>query len=155
MSRIPRPRIPDAIKVQVAERQLRAFNCSPGMLERSETRIRDYLGRLLRGLALYMGDAALKLELHHRPALINRCRYEHRRKTFYDPPANDPNHLVYLPEADHDVETRVRGLLGQHSDLGLWRKNKNIARNRDPKRRKVKIPQRQKNAWPTGRKIRN
>jgi hypothetical protein len=57
----------------------------------------------------------------------------------YDPPANSADHLIYLAADDHDIETRVRGLHGQHSDLGIARKNKRIARNRDPKRRRVKI----------------
>ncbi len=161
MSPLPRPHIPLAVRVQVAGRQLR---------ERGESLDRS----ILYGLGLLMDDgsagdptlsAARKLqrllsalfgdkkaELHHRPALINRRR---KRNGDYDPPANDPGFLVYLLEDDHDIETRIRGQHGQHSDLGLARKAKRIARNRDPKRKKATI--RSANRWPPrgSRKIQN
>jgi hypothetical protein len=85
-------------------------------------------------------------ELHHRPALINRPW--NKRKRDYDPPANDSAHLVYLPKHDHKIETLVRGVGAQLSDFAQRRKNKRMARNRDPKRRpKAKIAAR-KQPWP-------
>lgn len=85
-----------------------------------------------------------KVELHHRPGLLNRRR---KPNGDYDPPANDPNYLIYLLEDEHDIETRVRGIGAQLSDLGQARKRKRMERNRDKKRRKAKIPQRAR-PWP-------
>lgn len=155
MARLPRPYIPIAVRVQVAERQFDAatsFAHENG--ERNASVFRTFVDRehwkrttslgeqLDTFLRLLFGDA--KVELHHRPALVNRAR---KRNGDYDPPANDPAHLIYLVDVDHDIETRVRGQHGAHSDLGQARKNKRIANNRNPRRRKVKIPQR-KNPWP-------
>jgi hypothetical protein len=143
MSRLPRPHIPLAVRVHVAERQCRERGISPlSPTEGVAAKPRRLSDRLSYNLRQLFGDR--KAELHHRPALVNRRR---RRNGDYDPPANDPAHLVYLVDADHDVETRVRGQHGAHSDLGMARKNKRIAKNRDPKRRKAKIAQR-KHPWP-------
>lgn len=135
MSWLVRPYIPIAVRVKVAERQLleREMLCFVGSLS---TRLKFSLQSLF-------WNAKETAELHHRPALVNRQR---KRNGDYEPPANDPDYLVYIAEDDHDIETRVRGLHGQHSDLGMARKNKRIARNRDPKRRKTKI--RSANRWP-------
>ena len=148
MSRLPRPFIPLSIKVQVAERQFdAATSFGDGNGSRNASVFRAFVDRehwknrvplreqLVMLLQLMFGDA--KVELHHRPSLVNRLW--NARKKDYDPPANSPEHLVYLPEDDHDVETRIRGLHGQHSDLGLARKMKRIAKNRDPNRHKAKI----------------
>lgn len=135
MSRLPRPYIPIPVRVMVATRQLYERDINAGQYARHEGEtLKKTLGRMLKVL---FGEAAV--ELHHKPALVNRRR---KRNGDYDPPANDHNHLEYMVETDHDIETRVRGRRGQHSDLGLRRKNKNIARNRDPQRRKVKIKSR-------------
>jgi hypothetical protein len=138
MSRLPRPHIPLAVRVQVAERQL----IDAGKMLHEFAKYCQLGQRLKWALMDLFGDR--KAELHHRPGLLNRQR---KRNGDYDPPANDPAHLVYLVDADHDVETRVRGQHGAHSDLGMARKNKRIAKNRDPKRRKAKIAQR-KHPWP-------
>ena len=139
MSRLPRPYIPLAIRCMVATRQLYEKGINAGQHARREGEtLKELLARLLWVL---FGDA--KLELHHTPSLVNRRR---KRNGDYDPAANDYRHLEYMLEDAHDIETRVRGRHGQHSDLALARKNKRIARNRDPKHRKVKIPQR-KNPW--------
>lgn len=131
MSRLPRPYIPVSVRVQVAERQL-----------------------IERGMFTFVGPASMRLrfslkslfndkkaELHHRPALVNRRL---KRNGDYDPPANDPAYLVYLADDDHDIETRVRGLHGQHSDFGLRRKNRRMDENRGRRKRrpKKKIPSR-------------
>ena len=140
MSRLPRPHIPLSVRVQVAERQIiDRFGRSPLF----STAILSK--RLAIMLDVLFSDGC-KPELHHRPALVNRRR---KRNGDYDPPANDPGFLVYLADDDHDVETRVRGLHGSHSDLGMNRKNKNIAKNRDPKRRRAKIAQPKNFKWPS------
>ncbi len=148
MSRLPRPHIPLGVRVKVAERQV---------VEQHEGRRPVFsestsLSKRLRIMLDLLFGEGVKVELHHRPALVNRAR---KRNGDYDPPASDPDHLFYLPDDDHDIETRVRGLRGAHSDLGLRRKNKRIAKNRDPKRRKAKI--RGRSQWPPrgSRKIQN
>jgi len=95
----------------------------------------------------------MKYELHHDPALCNRRSYKRmvkgKLRTFYDPPANDPEHLVYLAEDDHDIRTRVRGVGAQRSDLGQRRYLKRVARNRASKTAaKVRRPK-VKRAWPS------
>ena len=149
--RLPRPHIPISVRVQVAERQMHErglTDWSPGMPTgfHSKTALLDYYLRRL------FGDGTF--ELHHRPALVNRERYRRGGKTFYKPDANDPNHLVYLLDDEHDIETRVRGVGAQLSDLGQARKRKRAARKLDKKRRISKIPARV-NPWPKGRKLRS
>jgi hypothetical protein len=100
--------------------------------------------RLSVVLEALFGDA--KVELHHRPALVNRQR---KNNGDYVPDANDPEYLFYVPEDEHDIETRVRGLHGQHSDLALARKHKR--KERKAKRRKIKWasrPLRSRSNWP-------
>lgn len=152
MSRLPRPYIPLTVRVQVAERQMKEATgcvCTDEHGVPLELAGVSLSARLKAALFHLSSGGNNKLELHHRPALVNRAR---KRNGEYDPPANDAAHLVYLVEGDHHVETRVRGQHGAHSDLGQARKNKRIARNRDPRRRKAKIAQR-KNPWPKGRKL--
>ena len=123
--RLKRPHIPLSVRIKVAERQLRATGKRP--------LLNYYLGsdsQLLKGMLFDLfGDAPI--ELHHRPALINRQRLNDK----YIPDANDPDYLVYLPTDDHDIETRVRGLHGQYSDLGLRRKRKRVERKEKGQRR--------------------
>lgn len=100
-----------------------------------------FLASSLKNLAPLLACEVGDLELHHRPALVNRQKYVRAGKTHYDPPANSVDHLFYLSAAAHDIETRVRGLNGQHSDLALARKRKR-------KERKAAQPKRK---WPPSR----
>jgi hypothetical protein len=124
--RLSRPYTPLAIRLQVAARQCRDH----GMVPPDGGSMGKRLQRTLAVLAMvYLSSG--KLELHHRPALCNRQIFlrpdwEH----YYVPAANDPEYLVYLPKGDHDVETRVRGVGAQRSDLGQRRYNKKVAKNR-------------------------
>lgn len=131
--RLLRPYIPLRVRVQVAERQLRE-RC--GYTVTNHKRDGKWLKVLLREL---FGDQPV--ELHHRPALCNRvqCLSSIAGGVRYEPDANDPDYLVYLPADEHDIETRVRGQHGQHSDLALARKRKR-------KERKAKRPKRK---WPS------
>lgn len=144
--KLPRPHIPVAVRLEVAVRQYRACNKafpkSTNTLADSLLQLRLSDGRKLRWFLTMLFGIGSTPELHHRPALCNRQRYADKTGIHYDPPANDPEFLVYLPADDHDIETRVRGVGAQHSDLALRRKNKNIARNRDPKRRRHRWPKR-------------
>ena len=134
MARLPRPYIPLLVRVQVALRQV-AAECEP--VPRFGRRDGEYLSALL-----WILFEDQKCELHHQPSLLNRQRIGND----YDPPANDPEHLVYLLAEDHVVETRVRGLHGQHSDLALARKRKRQERKLNrPRRKWASRP------WPTNR----
>jgi hypothetical protein len=140
MARLHRPYIPIDIRLIVASRQLRDRGAK---LDRS---ILYGLGlqfaggfpgdptlsfsRKLRSvLAALFGNA--KVELHHRPALLNRPR--NRSGTDYVPSANDPDFLIYLEKGAHDIETRVRGIGAQRSDLSQARYLKKVKSNRGPK----------------------
>jgi hypothetical protein len=141
MMKFYRPYIPLDVRIQVAERQMqeRMMVSAMHFMRLKFRRKGEHLDALLRCLS------SEKLDLHHRPALVNRDR---RKSGSYIPDANDPDYLIYLPTVEHDVETRVRGVGAQRSDLGQRRYNKKVARNRskDPKR-----PSR----WPKGRKLRS
>ena len=106
------------------------------------------LKKSLRELASLLGPIgeSIELELHHRPAIVNRHRKPNGR---YVPDANDPEFLVYLPKDEHDIETRVRGLHGQHSDLGLARKRKRAERKQNqPKHQWPSRPLQGRSTWP-------
>jgi hypothetical protein len=168
MARLIRPYIPLAVRVQVAERQVDAAIAALGQFDpetdkhsRNLAVFRDFVDRqswhagrsaahkLSLLLQLLFGDDA-KPELHHRPALVNRPR--NRRETDYVPPANDPDYLVYLLEDVHDIETRVRGLGAQRSDLSQARYLKKVAKNRTAPKRKSRfsspLSRAGKSTWP-------
>jgi hypothetical protein len=146
MSRLPRPHIPLEVRCVVAERQL----AEAGKERPRFAQYHPYGLRLRVVLEAMFGDA--KVELHHRPALVNRQR---KRNGKYIPDANDPDYLIYLREDDHDIETRVRGLHGQHSDLALARKRKRKERKAArPKTRWASRPLQSASRWPKKRKMR-
>lgn len=91
------------------------------------------------------------VELHHRPALINRPLNSRRTDTV--PPANDPEFMVYLrKDEEHKIETYVRGQNGQLSDMGLRRKAKRAVRRQKTQRKRIAKPHgaklRSANRWP-------
>lgn len=165
--------VPLSVRVQVAERQFDAatsFAHENG--DRHATVFRSFVDRdqwragtplqrqLYLLLQLLFGDA--KTELHHRPALVNRPL--NRRKTDTVPPANDPEHLVYLlKDEEHRIETYVRGVGAQRSDVSQRRYLKRVAKNRSSPKKRVRrtsrgFPKRSSQlkhrAWPKGRKLR-
>lgn len=138
--RLRRPYIPLTVRVAVAERQSRQkFGCAP-----FEDRVR-LSERLSCTLSTLFGSPK-NVELHHRPAIVNRPF--NLKTQDYDPPANHPDYLVYLAKDEHGIETRVRGVGAQRSDLGQRRYNKKVAKNRDPKRKA-------RSRWPKARKLRS
>jgi hypothetical protein len=139
MSRLRRPHIPVSVQLAVALRQVRVECEPPPQTGRSGG---EYLKALL--WVLFQDE---KHELHHRPAICNRPWDE--KKQDYDPPANDPDYLVWLRKDDHGIETRVRGIGAQLSDLAVARKRKR--RERKAMQPKRKWPSR---PWPKSRKIR-
>jgi hypothetical protein len=143
MARLPRPYIPVAVRAEVVWRQLVEANLAQ-FVNIPERNKGVWVERQLRRL---FGDSS-KVELHHRPALVNR----RRNRNEYNPPANDPAFLVYLPEDEHVIETRVRGPRGQHSDLAIARKRKRAERkNRRLKYRWPSRPLRSASRWPAKR----
>ncbi len=147
--------VPLSVRVKVAERQMEA---AFGMLP-SESG--SYAARLASALWHLSSGGTKKLELHHRPALVNRPL--NSRGTDTVPPANDPAHLVYLlKDEEHRIETYVRGVGAQRSDVSQRRYLKNVERNRKPKRQRPKKRWasrrlRSANRWPPkgSRKIQN
>lgn len=134
--RLPRPYIPMEVRLQVALRQAyQAGYCSAGFSFPVSIQF-----QLQNALLFLFGDEQAHLD--HDPALQNRERYADKTGIHYIPDANDPNYLIYRTAQDHKIKTLVRGDGAQHSDAALARKNKRIARNRDPKRRKRKWPTR-------------
>lgn len=134
-TKLRRPYIPLAVRVVVAERQLHEIALRPKFPVGSSS-----AARLKIALWYLFGDA--KAELHHRPALCNRP-FDFTTQD-YTPVANDPEYLVYLRKWDHEIETRVRGVGAQRSDLGQRRYLKKVARNRA----KARKPKR---SWPKRR----
>jgi hypothetical protein len=127
--RLPRPHVPVAVKIAVAERQLDAA------LRGNETRWRWMMAgapmtadrnRYLRFLLVnLLGDAPWQLD--HDPPLAARVR---TRTGDYRPPASDADYLVWRTIEDHDRKTRLRGDHGQFSDLALIRREKRRKRRR-------------------------
>ena len=132
--RLHRPHIPFAVRIKVAQRQLRDFRTELTRGERERTEV--FLDRLLAHLAYCLtGKLFTPLQLDHDPALTNRI-FSKRTKR-YKPAANDPRFLIYRTTDGHDIKTRIRGDGAQLSDLALRRKNKRIeklkAEGRRPK----------------------
>jgi hypothetical protein len=93
--------------------------------------------RALRLMKEELFGAGVKVELHHRPALVNRKKHYYPNGDFsYIPGELDPDYLVYLPADEHDIETRVRGPHGQYSDLALRRKRKRIEQKKHKRKHK-------------------
>lgn len=142
MSRLPRPFIPFAIRVQVAERQAREEGHSflyPG--ERSKS-------KWLADLLLFLFGYA-KVHLDHDPPLGAREKIMRGGEIVgYRPAANDPESLVYRLAVDHQIKTNVRGLHGQHPDRVLIKKQRRRERPQS-KRRKAKIAQPNNFKWPS------
>lgn len=145
-----RPYIPYDVRVTVAARQAIAAGVYP---RECEIGCWPYTRQLRELLYVLFGDE--RVHLDHDPPLMLRSVQRNKNGEIikYLPDANDPEFLIYRTAEDHDIKTRVRGDGAQHSDLGLRRKNKNIAANRNNKP-KQKIAQRKNFKWPK-RKMRS
>src|SRR5690349_15035700 len=162
VARLLRPHIPMAVRVRVAQRQL----CDlvhgggyPGVYIAPLTRFKNesetaFLGRLLVSLRHYIKvDEDEPLHLDHTPALENRVKvFRDGKHVDYDPPANDPEHLLYRGKASHQIKTNVRGDGAQYSDRALAKRERNRQRTE-----KTTRPLRSANRWPPrgSRKIQN
>lgn len=139
----PRPHIPLKVRVKVAERQILETNGSVrGPLLVRLANAQPTWSEQLTCLLGYLGFD--KPELHHDPALI--LRDFNPRTGRYSPPANDPNHLVYLEKVDHQQRTTgrkpgaERTVTTKGSDI--WLKTKFARLEKPKRRRKQKIPSR-------------
>lgn len=135
LSKRPRPSIPASVKVAVAIRQLNALS-NGKVPERNDEPFPQYLSRLLHSLSQYFSCDPSSLELHHRPALINRPF--NPRTNRYKPEANDPDHLIYLEENTHRIETLVRGVGAMRSDISERQHQRRMDENRGKRKRKPK-----------------
>lgn len=124
----PRPYIPLSVRIVVADRaHEKRFGNTHWLFPAWRMTNGRYSKQCLTGILTdTFGEAPV--ELHHRPALINRPF--NPRTGRYTPDANDPDYLVYLPKDEHRIETLVRGVGAQRSDMSQRRYNKRVARNR-------------------------
>lgn len=143
MGRLYRPHIPIAVKVVVAERQVKEKpNLDWGVYlsvcwQNNSDRMEMLKGLLANRLHCEIKD----LRLDHDPPLAARPK-ERRglgKRTYYIPDANDPDHLFYRPHGpqfagSHLIKTNVRGDHGQHPDRVLIKKQRRIERGPKPKR---------------------
>ena len=157
MARLPRPDIPTAVELAVVLRQIGDDAVAVKAKVRAAKKARRLAAERdakLFVLACTLGCPVASLDLDHDPALENREKLvempDGRRRRVviapkgatilrYYPDANDPEHLFYRPRGkehggSHKVKTLVRGDHGQHSDLALNNKLKNIAKKRGGKR---------------------
>jgi len=139
----PRPDIPLRVRLIVALRQLGRDAETVDLVVAIATEQRilgDELKAALERLKKQLG--AFELELHHRPALINRPYNPRTRE--YTPPANDCDCLIYLDERDHFIETHVRGFGALRPDIMERAHQRRMAENRGerPRRPKAKIQSR-------------
>ena len=163
MSRLPRPHVPMIVRCRVAARQI-GWNDPDTLLSlhrphsgapKGTAGHGRLLQKLLVELAKKLKCEVTDLRLDHDPALENRVKvFRKGIHVDYKPAANDPEWLAYRPHGpefagSHLIKTNVRGDHGQHSDRAQAAKNKNIAKNRDPKRRKAKIAQPKNFRWPS------
>jgi hypothetical protein len=166
--KLPRPHIPLAVRVEVAERQFDALPIRRvidpdhtfieyvrtiflNKIDREEWRravpVRDRLKLMLRFI---FGEA--KVHLDHDPPLGARVKIKRGGVIIgYRPAANDPRHLVYRTAAEHRIKTNVRGEHGQHPDRVLIKKQRRRERPARPKPKR-KWPSR---PFPKGRKLRS
>lgn len=119
--RLPRPYIPLAVRVQIAERQF-FVKCgrdqAPFLLQPNETNSL-HLRRLL-----FFLFADEPYHLDHDPALENRFLSWRDGKAHYVPDANDPEFLIYRTKQNHKIKTYIRGDGAQLSDAAKARKRK-------------------------------
>jgi hypothetical protein len=135
-----RPYVPRAVRIAVLLRQCDDRGIAAP--KRYQSTDGEYIKEMQM---LIFGNEVVHLD--HNPSLVNRDFDEDTG--LYSPDANDPKFLIYMSKEDHRIKTYVHGHHGAHSDLGLRRKNKQIAKNRDPHRRKSKIAQPKNFKWPS------
>ena len=150
MSRLPRPNPPLEVRCRVALRQLGEI-WPDQVIAENHRKLGALLDELIVRLASLIapGVDVVEFNLDHDPALENREQIiEDGKIVGYVPAANDPEYLIYREAMAHKIKTLVHGEHGQHSDAGIARKRKRIAKKNDPKRRIAKIAQPKNFKWP-------
>ena len=107
-----------------------------------------FLNQLLFKLAELLG--AKKLHLDHDPPLGARPQFRRGlgKKTYYEPPANDPHHLIYREKHAHHIKTNVRGEHGQHPDRVLIKRERKRQTKKKPSRFSRPPCRAKKSTWP-------
>jgi len=142
----PRPYIPLAIRVEVAERDVDKWLWWPLYCSAVEA------GGMSMGrrLTILLGHMPKGAQLDHDPALI--LRKFSKRTGLYTPDANDPAYLIYRDPRDHLQKTIGRKsdaektVTGKGSDI--WLKSKFRRLENPSKKPRAKIPSR---PFPKGR----
>lgn len=136
--RLVRPHIPIRVRLLVIARQLqrsgklRDVLWCEAVFPKSSARLQFLIEKMF-GFEV--------VHLDHDPPLCLREIID-AEKGIYNPPANDPNFLIYRTKEDHRVKTFIRGDGAQLSDAAKRRKEI-----------KSKRPDRPRHKWPQGRKI--
>jgi hypothetical protein len=145
MARLWRPSIPLDVQYRVALRQIGTLWIEEAVRgARASRKLRHWVDSAKQRLMeLYHCDA---LHLDHDPPLAARQRKGTGKNTVYTPAANDPEHLIYRPKAEHQIKTNVRGDHGQYPDRVLIK--------RERKRNKPAAKYSRKYSWPK-RKLRS
>lgn len=157
MSRLWRPIIPVEVKCRVALRQLGYEEMAIAVaLAVNDGKLGAFLTKALVCVAQHLDCTVKDLRLDHDPPLGARPKFRRGlgKKTYYQPDANDPDHLLYRPhgpefEGSHLIKTNVRGEHGQHPDRVLIKKERRRLRKGKKRRFKRKIAARA-NPWPQG-----
>lgn len=145
--RLPRPRIPLTVRIDVARRQFRKMDAHV-MAQHFDFIDQNVFGAPSRRLVEWFDSfhdkrETLKLflqglfgrnatvHLDHDPALQNRTLNPRTGK--YTPDANDPDFLVYRLRDDHRTKTYLRGDGAQRSDVAQQRYLKRVAARKKPR----------------------
>jgi hypothetical protein len=138
----PRPHIPLAVRVEVAEITVTSYPLGPWWALYCSSVQADRMTLGTR-LAILLGHLPKGVQLDHDPALI--LREFNPRTGKYTPDANDPAYLIYREPDDHQRKTTgrkpgaERTVTTKGSDIGL--KTKFARLERKPKRKSI-IPSR-------------
>jgi len=163
MARLWRPHIPLRVRCQVAAQQLGTTVFVEHIFREEKEPSGKFLRRQLAALARKLGCEVKDLRLDHDPPLAARPQFRRGlgKKTYYEPDANDPDHLFYRPhgpefDRSHLIKTNVRGDHGQFPDRVLIKRERR-RRSKKPKKSHKwgSRPLRSGSRWPKGRKIQN
>lgn len=166
MSKLYRPYIPLAVRCRIAVRQLGGPEALRGIISVADAKIvaegrsRAILGALLVRLAAKLGCEARDLQLDHNPALAVRRQIRINGAVVgYEPPANDPAHLVYREKHAHRIKTLVRGDGAQYPDRVLIKRERRREKGRSAgakmRRRRYGKGLARYSAWPKGKKLKS
>jgi hypothetical protein len=142
--RLPRPYIPWSVRYQVVHRQCKDKFPSINIPFGDDGWGPQWSSRKLRTelLLVMLFSADGPYHLDHDPPLAFRKKIHNSRGEIigYDPPANNPDFLIYRKATDHRIKTNIRGEGAQHCDRVLIKK---IRRIEHPKpKRKYNWPKR-------------